>query len=233
MRVFKAYKYIVPALALSALVSASCNKMVDVAPKDVLDQQNMYRNVFDADAAVIGVYGKFMNLATPYIVLNEVRADLMSTTATADEYLKQLNEHDVKEGNPYADPKPFYNVILNCNDVMANFDIMLRDKKLKQEEYNMRYSDIAALRSWVYLQLGIQFGSVPYVTDPLSTVADMQNVALMPRVPFNQLLDQLIKTMEGLPYMKPYAATSSLVATVDGYTTKKFYVNKEALLVEK
>jgi len=232
MRVFKAYKYIVPALALSALIASSCNKMLDVAPKDVLDQQNMYRDVFDADAAVIGVYGKFMNLATPYVVLNEVRADLMTTTATADEYLKQLNEHDVKEGNPYADPKPFYTVILNCNDVMANFDIMLRDKKLKQEEYNMRYSDVAALRSWVYLQLGIQFGNVPYVTDPLSTTTDMQNVALMPRIPFNQLLDELIKTMEGLPYMKPYATSSSLVATVDGYTTNKFYVNKEALLGE-
>jgi hypothetical protein len=109
---------------------------------------------------------------------------------------------------------------------------MLRDKKLKQDEYNMRYSDIAALRSWVYLQLGIQFGSVPYVTDPLSTTADMQNVALMPRVPFNQLLDELIKTMEAIPYRKPYAATSSLVATVDGYTTNRFYVNKEALLGE-
>ncbi|MDI3319214.1 RagB/SusD family nutrient uptake outer membrane protein [Pinibacter soli] len=231
MRVFKAYKYIVPALALSAMI-ASCNKLVDVAPKDVLEEKNMYRNVFDADAAVIGVYGKFMSLATPYIVLNEVRADLMSTTATADEYLKQLNEHDVKEGNLYANPKPFYTVIMNCNDVMANFDIMLRDKKLKQEEYNMRYSDIAALRSWVYLQLGIQFGSVPYVTDPLSTTTDMQNVGLMPRIPFNQLLDELIKTMEGLPYIKPYSATSSLVATVDGYTTKKFFVNKEALLGE-
>lgn len=231
MRVFKAYKYIVPALALSAVI-ASCSKLVEVSPKDVLEQKNMYRDVFDADAAVIGVYGKFMNLATPYIVLNEVRADLMSTTATSDEYLKQLNEHDVKEGNPYADPKPFYTVILNCNDVMANFDIMLRDKKLKQDEYNMRYSDIAALRSWVYLQLGIQFGSVPYVTDPLSSTADMQNVALMPRVPFNQLLDELIKTMEAIPYRKPYAATSSLVATVDGYTTNRFYINKEALLGE-
>ncbi len=76
--------------------------------------------------------------------------------------------HNVwQDGNPYANPRPFYEVILNCNDVMHNFDIMLRDKKLKLEEYNQRYSDVAALRCWLYLQLGTQFGNVPYITDPI------------------------------------------------------------------
>ena len=216
----------------SMIAISSCKKILDVQPESVLDREQTYRNVFDADAAVMGVYGKFMNLAKQYILLNELRADLMSATNNADDYLRQLNNHSVTADNPYADPTPFYEVILNCNDVMANFDIMLRDKKLKVDEYNQRYSDIASIRTFVYLQLGIHFGTVPYVTDPLFQVSDLRNESLFPKLPFQQLLAELIKTMEALPFKDIYPTSSTLVTTVDQYFTQKFFINKYILLGE-
>jgi hypothetical protein len=204
--------------------------MLQEDPEGELTEQNMYQNVFDADAAVIGVYGKLMNLAEPYVMLNELRADLMTTTDNADQYLRELNEHDVTKGNPYVNPRPYYEVILNCNDALAGFDRMLKDKKLSQEDYDSRYSDIAAVRCWVYLQLAIQYGKIPYVTDALSTTSDLDNVALMPRLPFDQVIDQLVRTMESLPTLSPYPEGTSLVTTVDGYTTNKFFINKRMLL---
>lgn len=231
MKLLKLLKYILPLLLIS-IASVSCKKIVDSQPKDVLNEENMYRNVSDADAAVLGLYGKFMNLAESYVVMNELRADLMSVTANSNEYFRQLEEHSVKDDNPYANPRPFYTVILNCNDILYNLDIMLRDKKLKTDEYNMRYADVAALRCWVYLQLGIHFGKVPYVTSPLSSVADVNNIAKMTPMEFNPLLDTLIQKMETLPYLQPYATSASLVTTVDGYTTDKFFINKKVLLGE-
>jgi hypothetical protein len=231
MKILKLYKYIIPVFLLS-IISVSCKKLVDSQPKDVLNEENMYRNVADADAAVLGLYGKFMNLAQSYVILNELRADLMSVTTNSDDNFRQLEEHNVKEDNPYANPRPFYTVILNCNDILYNLDIMLRDKRLKTDEYNMRYSDVAALRCWVYLQLGIHFGKVPYITNPLSNVTDVNNIAKMTPLDFNPLLDSLIKKMEALPYLQPYTSAASLVTTVDGYTTNKFFINKQALLGE-
>jgi hypothetical protein len=212
---------------LLLVILASCKKLVEVEPKDVLDDKNMYRNVFDADAAVIGVYGKLMGLAEQYVVLNELRGDLTTVTATADVNLQQIDAHQVQAGNPYASPKPFYEVILNCNDVLHNFDIMLADKKLKVEEYNQRYADIATLRCWLYLQLGIHFGKVPYVTNEIADVSALDSVRNLPRFEFNQLIDTLIRKMESLPYMQPYASSASLVTTVDGYVTNKFFINKQ------
>jgi len=207
----------------------SCSKLLDATPKDVLTEENMYRNVFDADAAVIGVYGKLMNLSERYVVLNELRADLLTVTPASGDYLRQLDVHNIAPDNPYANPRPFYEVIVNCNDVLHNFDIMLRDKKLKVEEYNMRYSDIAALRCWVYLQLGIQFGSVPYITSPLADAADIAQISNAPRMPLTQLLDSLVKKMENLPYAQPYPAIASLVTVVDGYSTNRFFINKKII----
>lgn len=208
----------------------SCSDFLDVEPEDKLSGDQVYRNVYDADAAVIGVYGKFMALAEKNIILNEMRADLMTTTRNSSPYLKEISEHNVSAENPYANPKDFYVVIQNCNDVLKNFDIMLAKKKFTQDQYNQRYSDIGAIRSWVYLQLGIHYGSVPYITEPIETLEDVKNLSKFPRIPFNELLDKLVAFTESLPYKDLYAAGSSLVINVDGYNTAKFFINKECLL---
>ncbi|GAB3905000.1 RagB/SusD family nutrient uptake outer membrane protein [Mucilaginibacter boryungensis] len=226
-------------LVSTLLTTFSCKKVFDVKPQDQVDITNNYRNVYDANAAVIGIYGQFQTLADRYIILNELRADLMSPTANADQYLRQLNEHAETTDNPWADPRPFYKIILNCNDAMANFDKMVADGRMTSSDYQQRYSDVGAIRSWLYLQLGIQFGSVPYVTDPLTSIDDLKDASKFPKISFDQLLTNLIAFMgDGKRYLDVYstsvsttgATNTSLNTTVDGYATNLFFINKRCLL---
>ena len=218
-------------LGMALLLSlSSCEEYLDVQPEDKLSSDQVYQNVYDADAAVIGIYGKFMALAEKYVMLNEMRADLMTTTRNSGPYLKELSEQNISAENPYVNPKDFYVVIQNCNDALANFDIMLAGKKFTKSQYDQRYADIACIRSWVYLQLGIQYGTVPYITEPIATLDDVKNINKYPRLSFNQLLDELVKFTEALTYKKLYDSSSSLLVTVDGYNTDKFFINKECLL---
>jgi starch-binding outer membrane protein, SusD/RagB family len=217
--------------AMTLLFSlGSCQDYLDVQPEDKLTGDQVYRDVYDADAAVIGIYGKFMALAEKHVILNEMRADLMTTTRNSSPYLKELSEHNVSAENPYINPKQFYEVIQNCNDALKNFDIMLAKKKFTQSQYNQRYADIACIRSWIYLQLGIHFGSVPYITEPIETLEDVKNINKYPRIPFDQLLDKLVVLTEGLSYKDLYDSQSSLLITVDGYDIRKFFINKECLI---
>ncbi|WP_442590970.1 RagB/SusD family nutrient uptake outer membrane protein [Pedobacter sp. AW31-3R] len=217
-------------LLVVLMMHSSCKKVLDIDPEQTLAAENMYRNVFDADAAVIGIYGKLQSLAGQYVVLNELRGDLLEVTANASPDLKQVSTHQVAIGNPYADPRPFYEVIFYCNDALKNFDVMLKDKKFTTAEYNSRYADIGAVRSWLYLQLGIHFGTVPYVTHPFEKVEELKDVSKYPRLNFKQLLQELITFTERLPTLAPYPAATSLVTTVDGYSTAKFFVDKQILL---
>jgi len=208
----------------------SCTKTFDILPKSAISSEQMYRNVYDADAAVIGIYGKFLNVLDRYVILNELRADLADVTPNADRYLVQLSTHSVTEDNPYADPRPFYEVILNCNDALKNFDIMRAERKMDEDQYKQRYSDIGALRTWLYLQLGIQYGSIPYVTDPIENINDLKDDSKYPEISFNELLDNLIQFAEALPYNLPYPTGSTLRTTVDTYNTEKIFINKNCLL---
>ncbi len=219
------------ALALLAgLALTGCKKVFDIEPQDQLDQANAYQNVYDADAAVVGVYGKFMGLADRYVILNELRGDLLDYTANANEDLRQISTHTVTAGNTYANPRPFYELIVNCNDVLENFIIMKRDKKMSEAEFNQRYSDIGALRSFLYLQLGIHYGQVPYVTNSLKNLDEVKNQNNFPKLPFNTLLDSLISFTESLPFKDVYPTGTNLNISVDGYQTEKFYINKKCLL---
>ena len=200
-------KYMLNKLRLAFLITAvsvaisSCKKIVDVEPKNIVGVENMYRNVFDADAAVVGVYGKFMKLAKPYMILNELRGDLMDITNNADLNLRQVSEHTATVNNPYTDPQPFYDVIVNCNDVLDNFKKMYAASKLKEAEFNQRYSDVGAIRSWVYLQLGIHYGTIPYVTNPILQVQDLKDNSNFPRLTLPVLIDSLVAFTERLPFM--------------------------------
>ncbi|WP_345952813.1 RagB/SusD family nutrient uptake outer membrane protein [Mucilaginibacter sp. PAMB04168] len=223
---------VIKSAALVVLLSGSysCRNMYDVEPQNQIEYKNTFQNIYDADAAVIGIYGKMLGLARQYEVLNELRADLMDVTPNAGAELQQINTHSVQAGNTYADPQPFYTVILNCNDVMKNLKVMYDTKKLTSNDFNQRWSDVAALRSWLYFQLGLQFGEVPYVTESLANAADVKDESKYPKLKLDALVKTLIAFMEALPYKDPYPAANSLVTQIDGYPSKIFFINKKCLL---
>jgi starch-binding outer membrane protein, SusD/RagB family len=216
------------AIAVASL--ASCSKILDVKPEDELDESDMYRTVYDADAAVIGIYGKFVGLAERYVLLNELRADMLDCTLNSDENLRQLSTHAVTASNPYANPRPFYEVIINCNDVLKHFKKMREENKLKDAEFQQRYADVAFLRSFLYLQLGIHYGEVPYVTDALENINEVNDASKFPHLSFNTLLDSLISFSEGITFKDEYPSGTNLNVTVDGYPTNKWFINKKAVL---
>ncbi len=229
----KSFLYLGLCLSVTVSTLSSCKKFLDLEPKEGLENKQVYRNLYDADAAVIGVYGKLMNLAEQHVVLNELRADLLTVTDNTIPALREINENDVSKissENPYISPKKFYEVILNCNDVLKNFIAMRDESKLDLDQFKERYSDVLAIRTWVYLQLGIHYGSVPYVTDALEDIDAVLDKSKYPILEFSALLDKLIADAESMPYKEFYSSGSSLLTQVDGYSTERLFINKNALL---
>ncbi|GAB3351825.1 hypothetical protein GCM10027566_10610 [Arachidicoccus ginsenosidivorans] len=225
-------KWLQRALGLFLILSLlnSCQKTFDIKPDNVLDASQVYRDVNEADGAIFGIYGQVVGLSEQYVVLNELRGDLMDVTANADKYLVELNQETSSKDNPYADPRPFYKVILNCNDALYNFQLMLRDNRMTQADFDIRYSAVGAIRSWLYLELGIQYGTIPYVTNALTDVDAVKNQANYPRLGFAALLDTLTAFTENLPAKLPFPAGTSLLTTIDGYATDKFFIPIPLLL---
>lgn len=223
-------KRILLILTLVILVPAamlSCSDALDAIDGNNVDADNHYNTFNDADNAILGIYGKMMNLADRVIVLNELRADLMDVTSNATFDQAAINNHAVNGSNYYCDMAPFYEVVLNCNDALANFDKMKAENKLSAADYGYRYSDVMTVRCWVYLQLAIHFGTIPYITDPLLTVDDVKDDARFPLKDFNEVLVALQQCMEAIP-VKGLSIASPLYKStnVDGNDMRLLFLNK-------
>lgn len=223
-RLSKLALYVAVALMLPVGLG-SCGDMLDTSAEEVLEYSDHYRTIYDADAAVIGLYGKFMNLAEQVVILNELRGDMMDVTTNASQYLREINNLGaISDANPYADATPFYNMIYACNDVLYNLNVMIGKAAMRQAEYNERYSDVGALRCWLYLQLAAQFrtadGKIPYITQPLNTLGDVEEMIadyeaqrIDPRAASDKvrlldvdaLLDSLVAFAETLPHTWGYS----------------------------
>ena len=221
-------------MALACVMSF--NSCIDADVKDALEYGEHYKSAEDADNAVLGVYSSFMKIAGQIVVLNELRADLMDLTANSGIELQEIDANNPSESNSYADPTPFYNVILNCNDVLANLEIMYKNNRLNETQFLERYSDIIAMRCYMYLQLVAQFGKVPYITVPIVTVNDIKDITKQDWLDIDQLLDKLIesmtmKTVTGKTVsLDPYAESPLIKNTLDGYDLSYYFINKRLLL---
>lgn len=188
-----------------------------------------YQNLSDADRAILGVYAQFTTLAKQVVILNELRADLMDVTSAATPELEKLNENQIDDKNEWVSPLQFYAVINSCNDVLVNFDKMLAENKFTRDEYNERYSDIGALRTWIYLQLLNIYGSVPYITEPLVNLSDLDKYKGQ-RENADELLPKLIAYMHSLPMLDDYIYSSLISGTPNGYSLDPMFISKRLLL---
>lgn len=227
-------------ILMGAALGTSFTSCVDADIDDALEYEDTYTNVNDADKHILGVYSKFMELGEQMVVLGELRGDLMDITDNSNTYLQEVAAKVDDSANPYLDPTPFYSVINECNDCLYNFDLMKERHDMTEDEYNERYSDIASLRCYVYLQLAIQFGRVPYVTTPIVSISDMKEMESKAEwLSTDELLPRLISVMESLPFLNQYEESSlvlnpvtSASTTVSGEQLSYYFVYKKLLLAD-
>jgi hypothetical protein len=217
-------------LTISLLVCAISFSMIscDTEPLAVLDHKQFYSGVDDVDASILGLYGRFAELQAQVVVLNELRADLLDITPNADFYLEEISFNRPSAENPWSNTTKFYGIIQFCNDIMSNLDNMLHDNKVTVDEYNERYADVASVRVWTYLQLGIHFGQVSYYNKPVYTTADL---AKGEELSLDQLIPKLIAEMEALPTLDQYKVSNLIKDRIDNvYSLVPVFINKRCLI---
>lgn len=213
-------------LIVALFLLSACSGLLDIEPEEVVTAENMYRDKNDADAMIKGIYGKVVRLAEQYVILNELRADLMDVTPNADYELQQLSNHSQTAKNSYVNPLTFYNVINQCNDALKNFEIMYNELKLLEDDYLQRSADIGMLRSWIYLNLVIHYGEVPYVTEPVESIESMSTIIdNSPILGIEEMIDTLVAYVETIPYIDRYT-DSELTTTISGFPMQFLYIDK-------
>ena len=154
-------------------VTTSCEDMFDIESSRVVIEQNHNLNS-SADSAysTIGVLQSLRQIADRYIILGEVRGDLIEINENTKTSLRNLAEFNFEDENEYLAVKDYYAIINNCNYVLAKMDTTISHNNVRV--MTDEYAALIGIRAWTYLQLAINHGKVPFYLNPITTVADSE-----------------------------------------------------------
>ena len=188
------------AAALMALpMLTSCEDFFTQESSDVLYADQEHLNLSeDSIYSVTGVLTKLQTLADRTILLGELRGDLVDLTEVADKNLREIFDFNVSDDNIYNNPSDYYAVINNCNYFIAKADTALRNNR-NELIFMKEYAAIKAIRAWTYLQLAINYGKVPFYTEPLLSKEEAEAAEKQPRADIQTICNYFINDLATLP----------------------------------
>jgi starch-binding outer membrane protein, SusD/RagB family len=211
---------------------SSCKDMLDADIKDAVPEDKNFQNASDSRSMVLGINALHKTLlADQYVLLGELRGDLLDATNNADEYLRQISRHDVDvtKANPYIKPENFYKLILSCNDAFQNMRKMYRSGKLNSANFSSDSSEVMAFRCWTYYLLAVHFGNIPYITQPIESVEALKK-SNFPSISLEAVIDSLLPIMQHMS-KKSYAESAPPWPLIDNtYYLGKTFVHRTMFL---
>ena len=183
-------------MASLAVTTTSCGDFLDqesdrviYADKDHLD------NASDTLYSVMGIVNKMQSLADRTILLGEVRGDLCDINNYTSSDLRDVALFNVNDSNKYNNPRDYYAVINNCNYFIAKVDTGLKNNR-NEYIFMKEYAAVKAYRAWTYLQLVLNYGKVPFVTEPVLSETDAEKT--YPTYGITDVCDYFIKDLTPL-----------------------------------
>ena len=165
-------------ISLSFIICYLSFSTMFVSCSDMLETESSRQNIeptieqkTDSVFYAYGILQAMQELADQYVFQGEMRGDLVKTTFYTDNNLRQLADFSATTKNKYDSAYVYYRVINNCNYYIAHCDT---------NQYNGstnviidKYIATKAIRAWAYLQLGRNYEKVPFFTEPLTQISQI------------------------------------------------------------
>ena len=185
-------------VALCALMGTftACEDMFDVTSSSVqYESSHDLNSPADSLYSVVGILSKLQGIADRTVLFGELRGDLVDENVNTDNDLREIINHNVSPSNKYYNYSDYYAVINNCNYFLAKVDtsLLVANQKVMLREYAV----VKGIRAWTYLQMGLVYKSVPFITEPILSVVDAEKD--YPKLTFEEMCDYFIADLT--PYV--------------------------------
>ena len=198
---------------------SGCSDFFDQESDHVIySEKDHLNNATDTIYSMTGIMSKLQALADRTILLGEVRGDLVDVTNIASNDLRQLAQFSVDDDNMYNAPRDYYAVINNCNYFIANVDTAMKNNR-NEYVFMREYAAAKAIRAWTYLQLVLNYGSVPFVTEPILTKEESE--INYPRYDLPAICDYFITDL--LPLTEKYGREYPRYGDIRNTDSRFFY----------
>lgn len=238
-------KIIYITIAALCIVSGGCKKLVDEKPLSDGTYDNFFKNRFDAEAGIAGMYGGFQQamigekaFANRLTYWGEGRSDNFERFKTyANNNSNEMHFNTLTPNNDWSDWSPLYTVIGRANlliqklPLINNYTQAGTANELPAASLQSYMAQCYAMRAICYFYIARVWGDAPIRTQPYLSIYDDPELA---REPVTKVLDQVISDLntayttiaKGATPNAFYIGEGAICATMaDVYMWKKDYPN--------
>ena len=165
--------FIIAALFGMLLGATSCQDMLETeSNRQIFDPQLDQKT--DSMFYTLGILKGVQQAIDQYVLVNEMRGDLTQVNQYTEADLRALANFSATVENKYDSAYVFYRIINNCNYFIAHRDttLLTGSRNVSMPEYVQALS----IRAWAYLQLAKIYGSVPFYTEPVTSISEANTV---------------------------------------------------------
>jgi hypothetical protein len=199
-------KYIITGFLL-LLIFSSCEKVIDQIPVSDVTRDNFWQTQSDAEAGLTAVYNQLQAISSTSLYQLSLRADEAITPDYYGWNIQNPSIHDFQNNivaptDGFANWAAFYNGIARANNVLT----YVPEMDFTQSDKDRIVGEVYFLRAYFYFILTLNWGDVPLVTAPYTTVSDDMKVPRNPREEvYAQIIDDLNNADMLLPVQQPNA----------------------------
>ncbi len=177
-------------------VTTSCSDFLEILPLNDVVLENYWTDKGDVESVMNSCYETLEHgdVLQRYAVWGELRSDNMTHGANVPNEINEILKENLLPSNTYCNWSKFYEAINRCN-ILCHYapKVQAIDPNYTEEEMRANVAEATWIRSLSYFYLIRTFRDVPYSTEP--SIDDTQNY-ILPAMPFNQVLDSLIYSLE-------------------------------------
>ena len=183
--------YILAAIFGMFLGMTSCDDMLETESDRQIFDPSLDQKT-DSMFYTLGILKAVQQAADQYVLVNEMRGDLVATNTYTETDLRELANFSATVSNKYDSAYVYYRIINNCNYFIAHRDttLLTGSRNVSMPEYVQAHS----IRAWAYMQLAKTYGEVPFYTEPVTSISQANEVR--DRKNLQQICDALSGELE-------------------------------------
>ncbi|MDL2242042.1 hypothetical protein LJB91_03960, partial [Bacteroidales bacterium OttesenSCG-928-L03] len=160
----------------------ACDDFFMVDTDNILDDKDYIEAQSEMYSGFIGIATKLQAIGDKAIYLTDTRGELLEPTKNTTSELYSIYNYDTDlTGNSYADPAPYYDVIIACNDYMFKLkDYKENSLSIDESHYEALISASLRIKAWTYLTIAKIYGEAIWFDDPLRETTDLSKYPILP-----------------------------------------------------
>jgi hypothetical protein len=224
-KVFSTIKIMIFVGVLSTSFTSCEDFMSTDSNRLTLADDNMISSPNDTVYSLLGILNQVQKISDKYVLLGELRGDLMDVTELSDSELRDLSEFRVNPAtSSFSNMRDYYAVINNCNYFINRADTNIVAGTSKP--YAKEVAVARSIRAWTYMQLVLNYGEAKFFTTPILSYTDTK--IDYPVLNQEQMIDALINDLR---QVTPHSNIELPgFGSVNGVPSKMLFISTKFLL---